>query len=398
MLKINDDSSRLSTSHVMRPKFQIQRHDKQLHEDKPLENNGTIKPFLKGLFVHTVIIVVIVLGNLMSNIGNPKSMIETSLISSNELAGVQRQIAKSRRQAKKAGKTNPTSTTNMIDVGKSNITRTNNIAQKTTPQVINNQSETEETGIKKLAQTLTEIFASKDTPNESKILTTEQENIPTREKPTPSKEEVARQQKIAERKTELKKALEEFIKDEEARKARNKMEERRIIDEKELMEAFRESEKNIDNVVQKKKQTQKEIEQQREEDLATQQLSEQILTEQQGEGDESGFEAVKTMSLGVPSEESEASASSGKANTLQAVANKIQGYLHPPFGSGKDTSEAKITVNKKGEVIRVFIEGKNKDLNRAVEQAVNSASPLPIGADDKHYPIFSITFKGEGKE
>ncbi|MBS9779104.1 MAG: TonB C-terminal domain-containing protein [Moraxellaceae bacterium] len=395
MLKINNNASPVSTSHIVRKKFQILRHDKQLHEDKPLENNGKTKPFFKGIFLHLGIVGVIILSAVISNLmGNSPTMVETSLISANELANVQRQISASRRQAKKAGKSLGTVSTNV----QANQQSAPNVTTQNTPQI------EEQTAIKKLAKSLTEIFAGNDSSSHNEPPITVEEHVKSEkvEKPQPSKEAIDLKKKLAEREAQFKKALQSFTQKEEE-KTRKKMqaeqEKRQVINEQKLIESFKEKQNNIEKVVVKeKKKTQEEIEKQKQEDLATQQRNEKILIEKYGEnneGDASGFEPVKSMSLGIPSAGGDATES--KANALQAVATKIQRHLHPPFGSGGDISEAKITVNSRGEVTRVYIsKGENGDLNKAVEQAIYSASPLPIDSDDKHYPIFSITFKGEG--
>ncbi len=393
MLKINDSSQRLSAKNISEQRFQIQRYDKQLHENKPLENNGTIKPFAKGVLIHLGIIGVIILGNLTSNRGNSQPMVETSLITANELAGVKSQIAESRKQAKKSGKIGKS---HVKPVTKPIVNRNNNNFTAT-PQ--NTPPKEAQTVIKKLTQSVTEIFAGKSKPTETEHAINVTEETKTLEKPKPSKEAIERQKKIAEREAEFKKTLEQFTKEEEekARKARGEPEERRIMDEQELIEAFKKSEQKVENIVQEKKQTQAEIEQQRLEDLAMQEINKQILTEPQGEeGDGEGFEPVKKMSMGVPS--SQRGSSNRKANTLQLVGLKIKRYLHPPTNSGGDRSEAKITVNARGEVIRVYVTGSNTYLNRAVEQAVKAASPLPITPNDRHYPIFSIGFDGQGNQ
>ncbi len=402
MLKINDNSLKNGTQPKFQARFQIERHDHQLHENRPLENNGTVKPFFKGILVHLGIIGVIVLGNLTSNRGNSTPMVETSLISANELAGVQSQIAQSRKQGKKAGKIGKSHAqlSKPIDMTKPIVARTN-----TAPQQHHATAE-QPSGIKKFAQSVTEIFAGKSSQSEPPVtiieeqVTTKTEKKEKAEKKLkPSKELLQQKEKLKEREVQFQKALEQFTKEEEekARKARGEPEERRIMDEQELIEAFKEKQQKIDNVVQEEKQTQAEIEEQRLQDLATQELNKQILTEQQGEdGDGEGFEPVKKMSMGVPS--SQRGSSHRKANTLQLVANKVRRYLHPPANSGGDTSEARITVNARGEVIRVYVTGDNKYLNRAVEQAIKSASPLPITSNDRHYPIFSIGFDGQGNK
>ncbi len=388
MLKINDTALGSSTKNTIKQKFQIQRHDKQLHDAKPLDNNGTTKPFIKGLFLHVGIIGVIILGSLISNIGNPNSMIETSLISSSELAGVENQIAESRKQAKKAGtmgQNSAKSTTQMANVNKA----------MTTTNAVNNETET---GIKKFAKSVTEIFSGKDNSSENETIIIEEIKTQVEEKSKSLTEAINRKDEYE---VQYEKDLKAFVKEEQekARKAEIEAKERQIIEEKALIKAFRESEQNIDNVVQKKKKSQKEIEEQREEDLARQQANEKILAEQQGQygtGDASGFEPVKSMSLGIP--DGEEGTSKGKKNALQAVANKIMRLLIPPAHSGFYTSEARITVNARGEVIRVIATGKNVYLNKAVEQAVMRASPLPITANDRHYPIFSIEFQGRGEK
>ncbi len=81
---------------------------------------------------------------------------------------------------------------------------------------------------------------------------------------------------------------------------------------------------------------------------------------------------------------------------LVKVANKIYRYFHPPVDSGNDYTHVTITVDKHGKVIKILINGANPTLNRAVYQAVNSASPLPITPKDKFYPTFRILFQGVG--
>ncbi len=85
-----------------------------------------------------------------------------------------------------------------------------------------------------------------------------------------------------------------------------------------------------------------------------------------------------------------------KDEVLVKVANKIYRYLYPPVDSGHDYTHVTITVDKHGKVIKMLIKGSNSYLNRAVEQAVNSASPLPITPKDKFYPTFRILFEGRG--
>ncbi len=406
MLKINDGSNN-GTSPKFQARYQIQRHDYQLHENRPLENNGMVKPFMKGLLIHVAIIGVIVVGNMTSNMGNSQPMVETSLISANELAGVQSQIAQSRKQAKKAGKTGKSSAK---PTAKSTPTKANftpRFSAQNPPQTANNNATAEvQSGFKKFAQSVTNIFSGKSNPqtNEQPVTIVEEQvekQVATKkaEKPKPSKEVMNRKEKLMERELEFQKELEKFTREEEekARKARGEPEEIRIMDEQELIEAFKEKQQKIDNIVSEQTQTQEEIEKQRQEDLIAQELNKKILTEKQGEdGDDGDFEPVKKMSIGVPS--SQRGSSNRKANTLQLVANKVRRYLHPPTNSGGDTSEARITVNARGEVIRVYVTGNNTYLNRAVEQAVKSASPLPIKSNDRYYPVFSIGFDGQGNQ
>ncbi len=203
----------------------------------------------------------------------------------------------------------------------------------------------------------------------------EQEKDKTVEKLKPSKEDIAQPHKLIESTAETKKVIQKFITEEKQKpqKSTNQTKEREIIDEKELIKAFKEKQQDIDKIVQEEKQ--KQIEQQRLEYLVTQEINKQLLEK----------------NIATPS------STQGQVSTLQLVAQKIQYYLDPPYGSGNDTAKATITVNSKGEVIRVYVsEGENSKLNRAVKQAIYLASPLPITSDDKHYPVFSIYFVGRG--
>ena len=98
-----------------------------------------------------------------------------------------------------------------------------------------------------------------------------------------------------------------------------------------------------------------------------------------------------------PSKGSSRSASSGARGASNSeIINLIKRNYSPPTAAKGSTQRTTltITVNASGNVINVTASGPDEAVNEAAKQAVLSTGSLPIDADDPKYPTFTVQFKG----
>ncbi len=402
----NNQNSRLQNQ--MQPatsRFKIEVFDNQLHTYKPLDSNGVAVPLMKGILVHVVVVGIFIFGSLSLPIDEPQPLVETTLVTPEQLASIQSQILANRSATASnhdANTLNPnTSPQALANTKNKAVNKASHTAKTTSNKAKNSQS----TANKNSPTNNTTAKNSSATKNNSKAnASTTKPATPTDSNTAtqiePSAEAVERNKRIASRQSQFEQALKAFTKEEEDKikakkqqrldaKRKKAQQERELVEvfkkvESESKDADKDSNKNSQQTAENTKtdQTKKasnstNTDTKRTLDKATQALANTVFSEKSYQNQ--GLNKTQTTRLGL-------------------AVNKIGRHLHPPANSGKDTTIIRITVNANGDVIRVFSTGRNPALNRAVEQAVQDASPLPISPNDIYYPTFSIEFEGKGDQ
>lgn len=90
------------------------------------------------------------------------------------------------------------------------------------------------------------------------------------------------------------------------------------------------------------------------------------------------------------------SAGGSRGASNSEIINLIRRNYNPPTAAKGSTQRAtlSITVNASGDVVSVSASGSDSAVNEAARQAVLNTRNLPIDPDDPKYPTFSIQFNG----
>lgn len=90
------------------------------------------------------------------------------------------------------------------------------------------------------------------------------------------------------------------------------------------------------------------------------------------------------------------SAGGSRGASNSEIINLIRRNYNPPTAAKGSTQRAtlSITVNASGDVVNVSASGSDSAVNEAARQAVLSTRNLPIDTDDPKYPTFTIQFNG----
>lgn len=345
-------------------KFKIESYDAQPHNTHyPANIYQLFLSFFKGGFVHIFILAIIIFLNASPTFIEQQPLVETSLIHQNELVSIQSQIKASRSEASKKDKHNPKAAA---------VTSSNNSSIKQS-NVLNAK-----------APKIDPV----DEPSKVNDV-----NMNDTSKITPSKEALERDRMIAERNKEFEQALEKFTQEEEAKikqRRQQKLDAQNLEmqKQKKLIQIYKEAENEVDNIVKKNRESlQKALDENKKRNSKSETNKNFDLS--QGIVAVDSFSSYDSRDIG---------ANKSQTTNINLAASKIQRHLNAPMNSGKDYSSVRISVNEQGDVIRVVASGSNEDLNKAVEQAVRDASPLPISLGDRYYPSFSMKFEGKGNQ